>query len=261
MDILYIVGTESRCYDFELKCSLQALEEHGQGVDRVFVVGHCPDWLSDEVIKLPCEDLNQGSNITPLKKAQNIAKKVLYAIDNSDISEEFIVSMDDHYYVRDTDFVSYPYYVKLVRQDGLLPQEHTGKTYNDFLADCSGYLKSLLLPTFYFTLHRNMHISRTAVNECRDIINDCIENDRPFEIFILINNYRFKEGEIMPTFVTDNRINGGLEWWKSSSDVDECFSTADFSMGLGLYILMKSKYTGKSKYVNEEENNSSESES
>ncbi|MBR0299772.1 MAG: hypothetical protein IJQ93_05590, partial [Bacteroidales bacterium] len=56
MDILYIVGAGcSRCNDFELRMSLRSIAMYGKNVGRVFVCGHCPDWLSDEVVKLPLD--------------------------------------------------------------------------------------------------------------------------------------------------------------------------------------------------------------
>mgnify|MGYP003299670978 CR=1 FL=1 len=55
MDILYLVGNNSTS-DFEdLKLSLRSLETYGRDVDRVFMCGFIPDFISDNVIKIPFE--------------------------------------------------------------------------------------------------------------------------------------------------------------------------------------------------------------
>ena len=248
IDLLYVVGDNSRCNDYELKYSLRSIEQYGRNIRNVYVVGNCPEWLSDEVIKLPCEDFFKG-DIKQYQKAQNIAKKVLYAIDNSDIGEEFLVSMDDHYYTDDVDFASYPYFVNRTPNKGFLPTDkNSDKRYFRFLAECDEELKKLNISTLYFTLHRNMHVSRKAVKECREIMESCFENKLPFEFFVLINNYRFTQGEIVPTFVNDVKIGGGSEWYKTSPDYSNVFSTFDFWPGSSLNVLMKGKYSTKSKY-------------
>ena len=248
IDILYVVGSNSKCNDYELRYSLRSIDMFGKNIRNVYVVGNCPAWLSDSVIKIPCEDLYDCPK-EQYQKAQNIAKKVLYAIDNSDIGDEFLVSMDDHFYTDYVDFARYPYFVNRTPNKGFLPtNKNDEKVYFRFLADCDEYLKGLGFPTLYFTLHRNMHVSRKAVNECREIMENCFESNIPFEFFVLINNYRLKEGEIVPTFVNDVKILGGTEWYKTSSDYTNVFSTFDFSPGSGTNILMKGKYGNKSRY-------------
>lgn len=253
MDILYIIK-ENNLDNIELRCSLRSLEQYGKNVGRVYVAGHCPNWLSDKVIKIPCEDLNKGDNISMVQKSQNIAYKLLYAVEHSDIGEEFLVSMDDHFYVSPTDFNKYPFYANKSVNDGMLPTKtNYHNSYLNFLTECRYYLESIGLSTFYFTLHRNMHVSRRALQELKPILDDCFEHDYPFELFVLINNYRFSKGEINPCFVKDVKIYSGSEWWKTSSEYTDVFSTGDFNSKPGLYELLKGLYNKKSKY----ENNSS----
>jgi len=248
MDILYIVGKDSKCDNMELRWGLRSIDKYGIGVDRVYVCGECPQWLSDEVIKIPCDDINKDT-IHPTQKAQNIANKLLYAVDNSDIGSEFLVSMDDHFYTKDVDFNEYPYYVKYTNSP-FLPEVKTPKMneYTKWLVDCKNRLDELGLPTFHFTLHRNMRISRDAIDGCRQIIDENMKNFYPFEAFVLINNYAFLNGLCSPEFVEDVRINKASEWWKSNPKYSNVFSTASFDLKSGLYTLMDGLYTKKSKY-------------
>ena len=246
MDLLYIVGKNSKCDDFELRCSLRSIEKYGRNVGNVYVVGHCPDWLSDNVHKLPCEDYNTNT-VTPVPKAQNIAKKLLYAVDNSDIGEEFLVSMDDHFYIRETDFDNYPYYAN--RNMGgahIVKNLVPNGEYSEFIKKCGENLISVGLSDICFVLHRNFHVSRKSISECREIINTFIENNRPFEVFLLLLNHVFTTGGCVPEFARDVRLSNGSEWWKTATD--HVFSTADFRCGSGLHTLMRQLYDKPSKY-------------
>lgn len=250
MDILYINGKGSDCDGFELRCSLRSIEQYGKNVGKVYIVGNCPDWLSDNVIKLPCEDYNKNTT-TPYPKAQNIAMKLLYAVDNSDIGNVFLVSMDDHFYVSPVDFDTYPYYTKQYA-DGTdeLPEFSANFRflYNMFLYDCKNRLKELGLPTKYFTLHKNMKVYREAVEGCRNIIMENIENDYPFEVFLLLGNYSLANLGIVPVMTLDNRIDGAPEWYKTNREYADEFSTPNFNDSSGLYTLLAGLYSKKSKY-------------
>ena len=254
MDILYIVGNGSKCDNLELRCSLRSLDMYGKNIDRVFVVGNCPEWLSDKVIKLPCPDPNPDT-ISPYPKNHNIAQKLLYAVDNSDLGDEFLVSMDDHFYVKDTDFNTYPWYIKNSgKWLGELPDaKKKDPEYTKFVSDCKKVLKELGLPTKYFALHKNMHVLKQAVLECREMIEDLILNNKALEIFILLSNYSLANLGILPTMISDNRLTGGIDWYKTSPDYDHSFSTPDFAETSGLYTLVKGRYPNKSKYEIEED--------
>jgi len=117
MDILYLVGEGySKCNYNELRYSLRSIEKYGKNVDRVYVVGYCPEWLSDEIIKIPLDSQSlKHSGIT--EKHINFITSILYVVDNTDIGNEFLISMDDHFYIRETDFNNYPIYAKIVGGD------------------------------------------------------------------------------------------------------------------------------------------------
>ena len=68
------------------------------------------------------ENLKAGKYIVKIKsidnfdKNKNIYRDLIYAVENTDIginhNGDFLVSMDDHFYIKETDFDNYPYYVK-----------------------------------------------------------------------------------------------------------------------------------------------------
>ena len=167
MDILYIIGNGcSKCNDLELRCSLRSIAEYGKNISRVFVAGYCPEWLSDDVVKVPFEQpwpkLKDGEaeaqdNLT--RKHANMLATILYVVDNTDIGDEFLVSSDDHMYVRSVNFDKYPFYCKRFGTINLLPYD--GNTeYRKFLAKTRERLESEGMTAYYFCLHRNMHLCR-----------------------------------------------------------------------------------------------------
>lgn len=55
IDVVYILGTGSQWDDNELRLSLRSLERHGRNAGDVYVIGHCPEWVTG-VKHVPCGD-------------------------------------------------------------------------------------------------------------------------------------------------------------------------------------------------------------
>ena len=251
MDILYIIGEGcSKCNYNELKYSLRSIEQYGKNVGKVYVAGYCPSWLSDEVTKLPfTQPYDAGSDMA--KKAANILATILYAIDNSNISDEFLVSMDDHFYIRNVDFDNYPFYAKRYGDNNKLPV-NGGTGYKKFLVDTREYLNGQGLSKYYLCPHRNMHCSKTIIREIRSSLNQIVSNALPVESFCYMLNYRYtvkKDFEIVA--VDDVKLQGGCDWYQVNPEQTEVFSTVDFEPGIGLDCLISGLYSKKSKYENE----------
>ena len=258
MDILYIIGENcSKCNYNELRYSLRSIEKYGKNIDRVFVAGYCPDFLSDKVIKVPCEQpykYNEKENELSLtEKHCNILYTILYTIDHTDISEEFLVSMDDHIYIKNADFDNYPFYVKIYGDKNELPEEQKKQSaYKRFLSKTRKVCEEQGVSIAYSCLHRNMHHSRIFLNECREFLNKVILEKIALEPHAYMINYRFsKKNDFKYTPVRDVKLAGGGDWWKVNPKETECFSTADFEPGIGLDCLIGGMFNKKSKYENE----------
>ena len=113
-DIVYIVGDGAKDIDDRpLRWSLRSLAKHARNVGRVIVVGHIPDWLSAEVVKVPNEAQWKES------KHWNILDSEIKAVRTLGLDEPFLYSSDDHYLVADADMDAWPRYCK----PGELPTE------------------------------------------------------------------------------------------------------------------------------------------
>ena len=257
MDIVYIIGKQkSDANNFELRCSLRSIAEYGQNIDNVFIVGHIPEFVSDEVVQIPFEQPWSGDNT--YEKSCNIAASVLKACEDPRIGDHFLVSMDDHFYTDYTDFNNYPIHLRkydwgIGKNRILLPYEHTNDMpeYTLFLADCGKLLRDRDMPHYNFVLHRNMHIWKDVVDNNKEDLTTLVNEPGPLEIFAYIGNAALKEGKIQLSdckTVTDKKlIKGVIDWWKTNHEYG-VFSTPNFEKGSGLHILLKRRYPDKCKY-------------
>ena len=101
-DVLYILGQGSRRFDKEVRLSLRSLEKNAKNLDRVLIVGNCPEWVQS-VIHIPEED-----KCFPFS---NHIRKVLRAIEGG-ISDHFLLMNDDFYMMRTFDVDKYPYFIR-----------------------------------------------------------------------------------------------------------------------------------------------------
>lgn len=245
MDILYIYKNGcSKCDGLELKLSLRSIEKHGKNVDKIFVTDKV-DWANDKLIQVDCNKHLQFAK-TQDEKHINMIKTLLYVVDNTDISDEFLISMDDHFYVNDVDFNKYPYYCKSYRS-GRLPNE-SNSFYQLFLIRNEKKLKEQNLSRYYFTLHRNMHCSKKIINECRSYLEKVIKEKLSCEPFLYLLNYQYTKYGFNFEFTQDIKIKDAEEFDKLDLSKLEVFSTYDFLTGDELCNKLKKLFPNKSKY-------------
>ena len=270
MDILYIVGNFSKCDDWEFRFSLRSIDKYGKNIGRVFVCGYCPDWLSDNIIKIPYK---VEPYLTTGEKNRNIYRQVIYAVEHSDIgindNGDFLISMDDHYILNDVDFGNmYPHYVRdyckrlcrfnlpLIFENGRLSPE-----YQSLLCSTGCYLKQKGLSYLNFVIHRNMRLNRFIIEELESNgINDEIFNSKvDVECFALIVNYEYSKKnttinyhfpiEIVKDFKTNN-VDILLKYIKSGG---KFYSTSDFYVDDDVFNVLYDLFPERSKYEKEED--------
>lgn len=252
MDILYLHKKDKHCES--LRFSLRGLNDYGINVDRVFICGYSPEWASEEVIKIPyTPDPN-------LPKDKNIFKQILYAVENTDIgihhNGEFLISMDDHFYFRNTDFNNYPFYVK----------DYPQRAYRYLLPNSLDYTKmsidyqQILINTYWFCLnhglltlntcpHRNMHMNRYLLSEAKTLCDEIICSDHSIEGICTMLNYYLtkypKRWQIILDFKNDN-IQKIKKYIQDKNT--HVFSTNDFELDSDIHKFLKIIYPNKSKY-------------
>ena len=256
MDVLYILGEGySECDHLEMKCSLRSIEKYGKNVGKVYVVGYCPNWLSDEVVKIPFIQPYPNNRCDTLdgmiRKHINLLSSLLYAVDNSDIGSEFLVSSDDHILLKTVDFDDFPYYCKLIEYyKDELPKSFIN-VYTDFLMNCREELEKQDLSVYYLTLHKNMHMSRKVIDECREYFDKVVNKKLPCEPFTYLLNYQYtKYHNFEKTDVKDYKIRNKIEFYEQvvNGEYNMSMSTYDFNKESNLYELLNELFPSKCKY-------------
>lgn len=258
MDILYVngLGYESFDNDITLKYSLRSLEKYGKNVGQVYVVGYCPDWLSDEVIKIERNEQMFPNFSHEWQKAANIGDNIYYAIDQSGIGNEFIVSMDDHFYIAEADFDNYPYHAKLMNGSEIIPDyKSSTPRYTKYISGVKEFLTEHGLSAINFTLHRNMHLSRESLEGVRELFTQSINEERAAELFVLANNWKYTQEPFDFTAVEDAKIKGMSEIDKIDPSFTDCFALNNVFFYSKMKERMAMMYPDRSKYEKEIEEN------
>lgn len=102
IDIVIPLGPGSKWEDNELRYSLRSFEKHLHGIGRVFVIGRTPDWMTGvnfishpDIYTIPCI---------------NTTYKILTACHDPRVSENFLLSNDDFFLLKDHWADLFPYY-------------------------------------------------------------------------------------------------------------------------------------------------------
>lgn len=112
MDLVIPLGKGSRWEDNELRYALRGIEKYISGIDRLFIVGMRPEWLTGDVIHLPFEDVPGGAN-----RDTNIFGKIMTACRDERLSQNFLYASDDHFILSPAQADEYPYFCKGVLTD------------------------------------------------------------------------------------------------------------------------------------------------
>lgn len=157
MDILYVVGTGSKWNDNELRFSLRSIEKNCKNVGRIFISGYCPGFIDRKKVTFVSVPNNEDFK----GKHKNIMNCIEQVVEHYDISDNFLYSSDDHFYVQPTDFDNYPFY----RKGHYLPTEYDNSAYSKTLVSTRTVLEAAGLTTYNFSWHGNTHFNKTLFME------------------------------------------------------------------------------------------------
>lgn len=251
MDILYLYKDDGLNGE-SLRYSLRSIDKYGKNIDRVFICGDCPDWCTNVVHISFVPDKNKF-------KDKNIWEQILYAIDNSDIGNnygrEFLISMDDHFYCQETDFNNYPFYVKDYINRSyryLLPNflDYTKMSvnYQQLLVNTYHLCLNNQLPIYNFVPHRNMHANKYYI-KAMDNLNSYIisSNSVTVEGICTSLNFRMKFWPFKYEVCIDIKSNNIKKLEKAIKE-HHVFSTDDFELNSPVHKFLQELYPKKCKY-------------
>ena len=224
MDILYIIGTGSKWANNEIRYSLRSVAKFGKNVGRIFVCGANPGILSDEVIFVPCDDPYECAH-------KNIMHKIGHVIDNTDIGDEFLLSSDDHFFVRPVDFNTYPLYYK-----GAIPEiASKNETYCLSMVETRKLLEDAGLPIYMTNPHCDTHISRSVWQKTEALRVAAMELPHGGEVNCIIGNQMIADG-LKPVLYSDVKVGefSGIGNLKKMIGDSHCFSIYDSAIRCGV---------------------------
>lgn len=190
MDIVYTLGTGSEWDNNEIRYSLRSIEKHLKGYNKVFIVGECPEWLTN-VIHIPFKESGHAS--------KNILDKLLLACNDERVSENFMFFNDDFFLIKATSTNNYPYYYQ-----NQLPREIKSDSYYDeYVVNTHVELKKRGLPAFNFDVHHPIIYNK---KKFIDILSQ-YDFSKKLVIKSIYCNHQRIEGK----FIGDCKIKGSIK--------------------------------------------------
>lgn len=246
MDILYILGTGSRHDNIEVRMSLRSIAKYGRNVGRVIVAGDPPEWMSDEVVKVPIP-------VKYSRKHHEMMHRIQYCVMNNIVDGEFLVSSDDHFYVKETDFDNYPYYYKSLALRNTAIQGERCYGYHMSLKQTRELLERHHLPIVNYEQHCNTHIHARIFKEYQDILNESYALERGSPPTTLAMNI-WRTTDYAPKEIV-KRADIKIKAANSAQNImamigqNECFSIGDSIFATpAIMEFFLSQYPEKSKY-------------
>lgn len=238
MDILYVIGTGSKWNDNELKFSLRSIEKNCTGVDRVFIVGHKPAFVNSHVFHIQCSDPYDT-------KHKNIMHKVTFAIRHSDIAQHFLISSDDHFYIKPTDFNAYPIYNKQEIPESVSKINH----YWQSLIDTRKLLIENNLSIWQTNPHCNTHFDVSVYNENKALFDKGMTFQYGAELNCIMGNLLISKGYPHEDY-RDIKLNADttIYKWKDNVGDAHCISSAPNIYETYTGDFLKKEFPYKSKY-------------
>lgn len=245
IDILYIVGRGSQWGNNELRYSLRSIAKYGSGIRNVVVAGYMPKFLNpDNVICVPIEDR------TPCKH-WNILNAIIEACKRVDLTDDFLYSSDDHFYIKPTDFANYPIYSQGVLPLKVAAGDENWK-YHTTLVNTRKLLTEYGMPHIRYSWHGNTHMYKHRILDA-EFLKMCKQaNTMPegCEPTCLILNAEYNLLSCNDISRLDFKLGAGATMYdiERAMERTECLSSTNAIGGSPLHDFLYKEFPNKCKY-------------
>lgn len=244
IDILYTVGKPSAGDDIELKWSLRSVAKYGRNVGRIIVTSPFKrDWLSDEVRQVECNDIQNAGY-----KHHNILHAILHSIGAAGLHGEFLVSSDDHFYVKETDFARYPFHVRdwRIKKSATSSKNLGTMIWKQSCVDTGVLLEKHGLPTVDFQGHMNSHWNADLVKDNVELFDEAMKMRYCVEPHVLMQNLWLSRTSDLPLVY---RHDAKLHRFVGIPDKIHCISCYDETFNDKEFVdFMNAEFGEKCKY-------------
>ena len=240
MDILYVVGIGSEWNDNELRYSLRSIDKNGKNVGRIFICSETlPKFINPEaVVHVP---FHESGTI----KHRNIMDKIEFVMRNTNIADDFLLSSDDHFYIREADFDNYPLYHK----GEMYEHWESKKEYFRSMIETKRLLLKHGLTTYSTNPHCNTHFSRPLYMEHIALMDEAKQLRHGGEVNCLMGNLMVAAG-VEPVLYEDIKIKRFIdreELLRLLGDA-HCFSIYDNALEWGIKDYLREQFPDKSRW-------------
>lgn len=216
IDVLYILRDKpSSNNDDEIRYSLRSLDKFCPDVTRVFLTGGLPKFIDErKVVYTPADDIGVP--------AINHWHKVKETIEQTDISNDFILMNDDFFFVKQTELSKYPLYfrgelIKELDQNSLYKQ----MLYNTRLCVLNNGGCSFL----DFSVHCPIRYNRERFKKLNPIFEEVKAEKPAFSVRSVYGNLFSLDEERI--YRKDIKIRRSTEKVEDVVGEADCFSVSD----------------------------------
>lgn len=229
------LGRGSRWNDTELRFCLRSIEKHLSNYGDIFLIGEKPDWVQN-IIHIPIEE--SGLNY---HKEMNIFNKIMAALYDPRVTDEFYFTNDDHFLLTNYFADSFPYYYS-----GLLSeQENRIDMYGNTVRQTLQYLGDhyALTPFPNFDTHCPIRYTKTDFIKLK-VAGWSIPWSYCIKTMYCVNSGI--TGEYCPDLKINEPVTEEMIWKKLENRF--FFSIGDIARGDALRSVLLKLYPSKSKY-------------
>lgn len=144
VDIVLPLAVDPKARHFELRMALRSIEKYLAGYGKIWIIGDLPHWAQN-VNHIPFQDRLERV------PDYNIYKKTERAIQEAELTENFLFFNDDHFLLQPFDAPTFPYFYNqdLVEYCAKRSKDSYGRRACNTLK----YLQSKNLPTLHYDIH------------------------------------------------------------------------------------------------------------
>jgi hypothetical protein len=116
LDIVIPLTSDTYNGYIELKFALRSIQKHLTAWERVFLIGGRPEWLSDHPQLI---HIHTGEVFGDRFRDQNIFRKLMIAVLDERVSDDFLYFHDDHFLLQQVKAANFPLHHKGTLEDTL----------------------------------------------------------------------------------------------------------------------------------------------
>lgn len=235
IDVLYILGNGSQCWNLELKYSLRSLEKYCSDVRNVYIAGLCPDFIDKSKVEWIYLDDVACPRFNHWYKVHNTFKILGSKVDY------LVLMYDDIFFTQQTNLAGYPYYYS-----GELDVVNKANKYHLAKGNSRVLLEKLGKQTLDFENHCPIRYNRDKFMMMEDLFKNLKNDDVGLSVRSVYANLFANQYEMAKQ--SDLKIRTQPTNLEEIIKGRDCFSISADTFYGGVFEWLKLKFPNKSKW-------------